>query len=100
VKTGIIQDDDLSRRQFLDQTVLNPSFNERRVAIALKGEGSEDSAVAPPGDHADSLGAMPPLQVIEALGTVTPSIGIGFGVIHARFIDIHDVCGGIGLKGF
>ena len=78
--------------------MIHPSFDESRIAIALKREGGEDGPVAPPGDHADPIRAMPLLQVIEALGTVAPPLGVGSGVIQTRFVDVHHICGGIGLK--
>jgi hypothetical protein len=98
MKTGIIQHDHLPRGEFGDKTLFYPAVDERRIAVALKGEWGQDRPVAPACHHADSLRAVPGLEVVKPFRTVTPSIGIGGRVVHPGFIDIHHLLNAIGLK--
>jgi hypothetical protein len=48
-------------------------------------------AVTPPSNHTDATGAMPQPVCLKTLRLMTPTVGIILGIIHTRFIHIHEL---------
>ncbi|HJY81879.1 MAG TPA: hypothetical protein VKK81_12455 [Candidatus Binatia bacterium] len=89
VEASIIVTHNLSGFEDRYSTALDIGLEERGVAVALKHEGREELMLVEGINQTQALGAMARLLSPARFALGAPTVGTGFGVIHAGLSEIH-----------
>ena len=88
---GIVENDHLAFAQEGTEVLSKPGFHPLAVAVAGKGQWSQNLSRAPGSHQANALSAVAQAFSWAAFSFFAPAIGIAEGVFHSGFIHVDSV---------